>query len=60
MVAVLREDKNIDLILYAISMLPKELQNKLVFVLIGPDYKGNALKYQALAQRLDIKDSFVG
>ncbi len=58
MVAVLREDKNIDLILYAISMLPKELQNKLVFVLIGPDYKGNALKYQALAQRLDVKDSF--
>lgn len=57
-IAVLRQDKNIDLIIEAISMLPKNIQNQLAFVLIGPDYKGNAAKYKALAKKLNIEDCF--
>lgn len=57
-IAVLRQDKNIDLIIEAISMLPRNIQNQLAFVLIGPDYKGNAAKYKALAKKLHIEDCF--
>lgn len=57
-IAVLRQDKNIDLIIEAISMLPKNIQNQFAFVLIGPDYKGNAEKYKALAKKLNVEDCF--
>lgn len=58
MVAVLRKDKNINLIIEAISLLPPKIQNQLAFVLIGPDYKGNAAKYKTLAKELDVEDCF--
>lgn len=57
-IAVLRQDKNIDLTIEAISMLPKNIQNQFAFVLIGPDYKGNAEKYKALAKKLNVEDCF--
>lgn len=57
-VAVLRQDKNIDLIIKAISMLPENIQNQLAFVLIGPDYKGNAARYKTLAKKLNVEDCF--
>lgn len=58
MVSVLRNDKNIDYIIQAISMLPKEKQEKLAFVLIGPDNKGNAVSFDKLAKDLGVKDSY--
>lgn len=57
-IAVLRKDKNTDLIIEAISLLPPSIQKQLAFVLIGPDYKGNAAKYMALARDLGVEDSF--
>lgn len=58
MVAVLREDKNIDRIITAISILPKDIRDKLAFVLIGPDYKNNATRYKKLAKKLNVEDCF--
>ncbi len=58
MVSVLRSDKNIDLIIRAISMLPDNRRKNLVFVLIGPDNKGNAARFDALAKELGVSDNF--
>lgn len=58
MVAVLREDKNIDRIIRAIALLSKQERRRIAFVLIGPDYKNNAAKYTALANRLNVSDCF--
>ncbi|MGM9799255.1 MAG: glycosyltransferase family 4 protein [Muribaculaceae bacterium] len=58
MISVLREDKNVDFILKAISLLSKELRKDLVFVLIGPDYKGNSEKFQALAEELGVEENY--
>ncbi len=57
-VSVLRQDKNTDMIIRAIALLPLELRNKVVFVCIGPDWKGNAAKYKALAKDLDVEENF--
>ena len=58
MVAVLRADKNIDRIIKAISLLPDSIRKQIAFVLIGPDYKGNAQKYINLAKELNVDDCF--
>lgn len=58
MISVLRSDKNIDLILHAISMLSENQKKNLAFVLIGPDNKGNAARFEALAKKLGISDNF--
>lgn len=58
MISVLRQDKNIDFIIRAISMLSREQRDKFVFVLIGPDNKGNAAKYQVLAKELGVTDNY--
>lgn len=58
MIAVLRQDKNIDRILHAIAMLPPSVRSQFVFVLIGPDYKDNAHKYEQLADQLGIEGHF--
>ena len=58
MISVLRSDKNIDMILQAISMLPEEKRKELAFVLIGPDNKGNAARFEKLAEELNIKENF--
>ena len=58
MIAVLRQDKNVDRIIHAIAKLSDEKRKKLAFVLIGPDYKGNAEKYTTLAEKLGVKDCF--
>ena len=57
MVSVLRKDKNIDLIIKAISLLNSDIRNQIAFVIIGPDYKGNAQKYLSLAKNLGVDDS---
>lgn len=58
MVSVLRDDKNIDYIIRAISMLPKEKRRKMAFVLIGPDNKGNADRFQKLAEELGVVENY--
>lgn len=58
MISVLRNDKNIDLIIRAISMLAEEKRNDLAFVLIGPDNKGNAERFNRLAEELNIRENF--
>ena len=57
MVSVLRKDKNIDLIIKAISLLNSDIRNQIAFVIIGPDYKGNAQKYLSLEKNLGVDDS---
>lgn len=58
MISVLRRDKNIDLIIRAISMLPDTKRRELAFVLIGPDNKGNAARFNALAAELGVSENF--
>jgi glycosyltransferase involved in cell wall biosynthesis len=58
MISVLRSDKNIDFIIRAISMLPEKQREKFAFVLIGPDNKGNAARFNALAKELGVSDNF--
>lgn len=58
MISVLRQDKNIDLIIRAISMLSAERRKNLAFVLIGPDNKGNAAWLQTLAKELGVSEQF--
>ena len=57
-VGVLREDKNLRSLIRALAMLPAQLLELFVCVLVGPDYKGNATKYAALARELGCADSF--
>lgn len=57
-VSVLRQDKNTDMIIKAVAMLPKEIQSNVVFVCIGPDWKNNASKYKRLAKELGIEECF--
>lgn len=57
-VSVLRKDKNIDKMIEALSLLPKEILNKVVLLVVGPDYKNNANKYLKLAKLLGVDKSF--
>lgn len=57
-VGVLREDKNLRSLIRAVSMLPADAREQLVCVLVGPDYRGNAAKYLALAEELGCAGNF--
>lgn len=57
-VGVLREDKNLRSLIKAVSMFPKELKDKFVCILMGPDYKENARKYIRLSKDLGCQDNF--
>ncbi len=57
-VSVLRQDKNTDMIIRAIALLSEEIRKNLVFICIGPDWKGNASKYKKLAQELGVEECF--
>jgi glycosyltransferase involved in cell wall biosynthesis len=57
-VGVFREDKNIRSLIQAVAMLPIALREQFVCVLVGPDYRGNAAKYAALAQELGCSEQF--
>jgi glycosyltransferase involved in cell wall biosynthesis len=57
-VGVLREDKNLRSLIAAVAMLPHGLRGRFVCVLVGPDYKGNAARYLALARDLGCSDNF--
>jgi glycosyltransferase involved in cell wall biosynthesis len=58
MISVLRSDKNIDFIIRAISMIPDNKRRNLAFVLIGPDNKGNAARFENLAKELGVSENF--
>lgn len=57
-VGVLRDDKNLRSLIQAFALLPAAAREQLVCVLVGPDYKGNAAKYMALAKQLGCADNF--
>lgn len=57
-VGVLRDDKNLRSLIRAVVMLPYTLRDQFVCVLIGPDYRGNAAKYLALAEALGCAENF--
>lgn len=57
-VGVLREDKNLRALITAVSLLSVDIREQIVCILIGPDYKGNSKKFQALAQDLGCVESF--
>ena len=56
-VGVLRKDKNIEGLIRAISLLPHEIRNTFVCVLVGPDYKNNSKKYITLSKELNCQDN---
>ena len=57
-VGVLRADKNLSSLIRAVAMLPLEIQEKFVCILVGPDYRGNAKKYISLIRELNCIDNF--
>lgn len=57
-VGVFRDDKNIESLVRAVSMLPNKLKNQIVIILVGPDYKNNAAKYMELAKKLNCRQQF--
>lgn len=57
-IGVLRADKNLPSLIKAVAMLPDSIKKELVFILIGPDYKNNAKKYQKLINDLGCSDNF--
>lgn len=57
-VGVLREDKNLCSLIRAVAMLPLHLRESFACILVGPDYKGNAEKYIALARELGCAENF--
>lgn len=57
-VSVLRQDKNIDLIIRAMALLPEPVRQQMVFICIGPDWKNNAKRYRTLARELGVDENF--
>jgi glycosyltransferase involved in cell wall biosynthesis len=57
-VGVLREDKNLRALIYAVSMLPPKIIGQLVVVIVGPDYHGNKAMYEGLANSLGVRENF--
>lgn len=57
-VGVLRDDKNIVSLVQAVAMLPQEVKEKIVIILVGPDYKNNASKYLKMANDLGCRKQF--
>lgn len=57
-VGVLREDKNLRALIEAFVLLPPGIREELACVIIGPDYKGNAAKFMALAKELGCAANF--
>lgn len=58
-IGVFRGDKNLDQLLKALSLLPKQIREEIVLVLAGPDNKGNKGKLQNLAQKLKIEEQVI-
>lgn len=57
-VGVLRDDKNLRVLIRAVALLPKEILEDLIVIVIGPDYRGNKAKYEHLAQSLGVREHF--
>jgi len=57
-IGVLRKDKNLPSLIKAVSLLPDSIRKKVIFILIGPDYKNNAQKYQEFIDELRCSDNF--
>lgn len=57
-VGVFREDKNLESLVEAVSMLSPKLREHFVIILVGPDYRGNAEKYLTLAEKLGCRENF--
>lgn len=57
-VGVLRDDKNLMSLIHAVSMLPGNLRAGLAIVVVGPNYRGNAERYSAYAEKLGCASNF--
>lgn len=57
-IGVLRDDKNLRSLIKSVAMLPVSIRDQLAVVMIGPDYRGNKAKYEALATALGVRDNF--
>lgn len=57
-VGVLRDDKNLEGLIDAVAMLSPGRRSGLAFVIVGPDYKGNAQRYRERALQLECADCF--
>lgn len=55
-IGVKRADKNLDALVAAIAMLPKDVRDALTVSLVGPDHKGTEARIKALAAQLGVDD----
>lgn len=58
-IGVFREDKNLDQLLEAISLLPMDIKENIILILAGPDNKGNKEKLKLLSQKLKIENQVI-
>ena len=58
-IGVFRQDKNLNQLLEAISLLPIDIKNAVILILAGPDNKGNKDKLYQYAKRLKIEDKVI-
>ncbi len=57
-VGVLRDDKNIKSLIKAVSMISNEVRENLIFIMVGPDWNNNKIKYQNLTRELNCESNF--
>lgn len=57
-VGVLRADKNLDSLARAVALLPEEVRNRIVVVIVGPDAKGNRSRLETLCRDLGVAEQF--
>lgn len=57
-VGVLREDKNLRALIGAVALLPADIRDQIVCILIGPDYRANSKKFLARAHELGCAENF--
>ncbi len=50
--------KNIKSLIKAVSYLPDNIKERIVFILVAPNYKNNWNRYKKLAKELNCKDNF--
>lgn len=55
-VGVLRDDKNLESLIRGIAMLPENIREEIILIIVGPDYKNNADKYLKLAEKLGCRE----
>lgn len=57
-IGVKRADKNLDALIRAVAILPRDLRAGFIVYLLGPNYQNNEEDYEALASELGVAGNF--